>query len=108
MGYYTRFTVYLPIDWTEEMKQDLVDIDTGYFDNVDQVDYLLDDMMEEMKWYDFETDMSKLSKKHPKELFKLHGRGEEGDEWVAYFKDGKSWTTYGKMIFEEFDESKLK
>lgn len=64
---------------------------------------------ESCKWYDHEVDMLALSKQFPVILFTLEGRGEEaGDLWIKYFKNGKIQKCPGKIIYDEFDETKLK
>lgn len=67
------------------------------------------DPNESCKWYDHEQDLLEFSEKHPDTLFLLEGEGEEaGDIWKTYFKNGKMQTTRAKLVFEEYDESKLK
>ncbi len=61
------------------------------------------------KWYDHEADMREYSKKHPNTLFKLIGDGEEkGDMWHEYYLNGKMQRINAKIVFDEFDKSKLK
>lgn len=60
------------------------------------------------KWYDHEKDLKEFSLKHPNVLFKLEGTGEEsGDEWKLYVQAGHSQVCRGRIVFDEFDESKL-
>ena len=54
------------------------------------------------------TDEVKKSFRHPTLLFELYGKGEDGEQWKKYFKNGKSFTTYATVTFEEFNETKLK
>lgn len=43
-----------------------------------------------MKWYNWERDMTNLSKHFPEVEFVLYGEGEEReDTWRAFFKNGK-------------------
>lgn len=64
---------------------------------------------ESCKWYDHEVQLKAFSKKHPEVLFKLKGEGEEsGNLWIKYFKNGKMQVAEAKIIFEEYNESKLK
>lgn len=61
------------------------------------------------KWYESDNDLKRFSKKHPETLFILSGEGEEnGDIWKAYFKNGKMHTIKAQIVFDTFDESKLK
>jgi hypothetical protein len=67
------------------------------------------DAEDETTWYDHETDMLEFSKLYPDLVFKLSGVGEDKiDLWKKYFKNGKMQTTVGKIVYDEFDESKLK
>lgn len=62
-----------------------------------------------VKWYSHEDDMRQVSGQYPGLLFKLVGEGEDaGDMWVEYHRDGKMQRVDAKIIFEEFDESKLR
>lgn len=61
------------------------------------------------KWYECVEDMISFSKKFPKVLFTLSGKGEEsGDLWIRYFKNGKVQTCRAKISYDEYDPSKLK
>jgi hypothetical protein len=63
----------------------------------------------EIKWYSHDEDMEKYSRKYPDTVFRLEGHGEEsGDIWVKYFKNGKMHYGKAKIVFDEYDESKLK
>lgn len=110
MGYYTRYMINSPSieEWTDEVKKSLSEIQPSYFPKLSDVDDLLDYMMDDSKWYDHEEDMTKLSIRHPTLLFELYGKGEDGEQWKKYFKNGKSFTTYATVTFEEFNEKKLK
>ena len=64
----------------------------------------------EVKWYEHESDMRKVSRRHPEAVFTLRGEGEDpADQWVEYYKNGKlqvearpEWTP------SPFDPAKLK
>lgn len=107
MGYYTTYTNCEPIMWSEEMKQELVNIQPDCFPTTDSVEEWLE-YGEEMKWYDNKKDMTELSRRFPEILFKIHCSGEDGDEWINYFMNGTSTTCQGVMTFEEFDPKNLK
>lgn len=115
MGYYTRFDMEVTPYPSEEIEKlmikSLSEISEGYFEpNGDyHYDFLSDLLSESMKWYDWEKDMTALSKKYPDYLFELSGEGEEsGDMWKCYFKNGKSQYCRARIEFDEFDENKLK
>lgn len=64
---------------------------------------------EKCKWYDHEKDMKTVSLMHPNILLILYGEGDDsGDLWVKYFLNGRMQTSMAKIVYEEFDESKLK
>lgn len=108
MGYYTTYRLKQPEEWTEEMKQALVEIQPDYFPTTDPVDDWLNDDFDDCKWYDHETNMIELSDRFQEVLFQVHCRGEDGSEWINYFMNGKSTTCYGEVVFEKFDQTKLK
>ena len=61
------------------------------------------------KWYSYHDDMIVMSAQFPDVLFTLRGKGEEsGDVWNNYYLGGKSQRAQAKLVFDEFDESKLR
>ena len=61
------------------------------------------------KWYESDSDMKAFSEKHPKALFLLEGDGEDSpDYWRQYWKNGKCQNVQGEIVYEEFDETKMK
>lgn len=95
MGYYTDFT--LKIDGPEEAIEAMRNSDY-----LSATDYgpLLENFYEyrdgtyswgDIKWYEFEEDMTEISKRNPDLFFTLYGDGEQDDDlWVAYFYRGQS------------------
>lgn len=64
---------------------------------------------EPCSWYDYDTELAQFSKKYPGWLFILSGKGEEaGDLWKNYYVDGKVQKAVAKIVFDDFDEKKLK
>lgn len=60
------------------------------------------------KWYDWEEDMTALSKKFPNFLFLLEGDGEHRDDvWGAYFLDGLIMRNARKIVVEASDPGLL-
>jgi len=56
------------------------------------------------KWYEWQPDMVKLSKKFRNVLFKLHGEGEENDDiWDAYFLNGKYQIKKARIVIDPVD-----
>lgn len=111
MGYYTRYELNVRnIDLNDadyllqHAKIRVSEIDDGY----GTFGSLMDGNMEECKWYDYDADMKKISREHPGVLFELTGDGEEqGDQWITYYKDGKSQHCKAQITFEPYDPNKL-
>ena len=102
MGYYTDFelVVHEGDPDREKVAERLSEISTYEWDT---------DLFLNAKWYDFNLDMKKLSEEFPDVLFCLEGQGEEnGDIWMAYYKNGKSQMCPAVVTYEPYDESKLK
>lgn len=101
MGYYTEYTLDI--------------IDKNYKYNEEEILHELeiiseysDQFLEPIKWYEHEENMLKLSRRYPDIVFKLKGIGEEfPDIWIKYFKNGKMQKCIAKIMFDDYDESKL-
>ena len=103
MGYGTNFI--LKHDSTTVDNEEIaasLDSFTGYMWE--------DDLEREgIKWYDWHEHMVKLSTMYPLVLFTLYGAGEDRDDnWVAYFKAGKSNTAKAVCSYPAFDQTKMK
>ena len=62
----------------------------------------------EIKWYSSLEDLKKVSSLVPEALIQVDGEGEEsGDIWRSYYKGGKCQMVEVKIVYEDFDESKL-
>lgn len=62
----------------------------------------------EIKWYESIEDLLKVSKAFPDTLIQVDGEGEEsGDIWRTFYKGGKSQCAKAKVVYEDYDESKL-
>ena len=97
MGYYTRYKLEVDDDRVDEH---IIGVEYQAF-----YEGLFGD---EVKWYQHEEDMKLYSSENPTVLFTLKGEGEEsGDIWIAYHKAGKVQTCKAKIVFDDFDESKL-
>jgi len=88
-----------PRDIYEELAEELVPNEDAYYG-------LTND--EQSCWYGHEKDMAKFSRKYPNHLFILTGQGEERDDlWTKYFFNGRVQTERAKILFGDFDPSKL-
>ena len=61
---------------------------------------------ESAKWYDAKQHISRLSTKSPDTVFSLNCTGEDGEQWVTFFRDGNCYTE--PYAQPKFDDSKLK
>jgi hypothetical protein len=111
MGYYTRYNLLI-----KENRSGIDD--TEIFNNtveklreLDVIDYALDENLEgcdDVKWYESEDNMRKVSTEIQNVVFLLKGEGEEsGDVWDEYYLNGKKQRCQVELIFPDFDESKL-
>lgn len=61
------------------------------------------------KWYDWQTDLIKLSKKHPNLLFIVEGTGESADDmWICWITNGMLQHEPKQITFNPYDPGKLK
>lgn len=97
MGYYTDYDFSNnPIEVIEAIERESGYGNSygGFYTNV--------------KWYNHDDDMLRVSKMFPDIILKLEGEGEESDDlWKAYYKNGKMRIVKAKIVFEDFDESKM-
>lgn len=101
MGYYTRFELNFegPEEAVAKAKED---IENDSYEDIGRYFY------ESSKWYDYETDMLKFSRKHPEVTFTVFGDGDESDDfWKHVFKDGKHCRVNGKIVYPEITEDDL-
>ena len=99
MGYNTNYDIEI-IGAIEVQEVDLI------ADIIDAVGY--NPFEDKCCWYEHKIVMDDISALHPELIFKLHGEGEDsGDIWNKYFKAGKMQECRGRVVYDEFDESKL-
>lgn len=93
MGYYTYYTLTTDSS-TPELENEMKKFD--FLDKLDEEQWAGD-----AKWYGWDDDMEKLSKKFPDVLFTIEGRGEDStDIWGYYYKDGKSYVQTEVIIYD--------
>lgn len=64
---------------------------------------------DQLKWYEWESDMMEASARMPGVLITLTGSGEEdGDLWRAYFLDGRVQSVRPSIEFPPFDPAQLR
>lgn len=110
MGYCTNYKLHtIPALKGSDIK--VLDVDE--FDHVWEPDELLSTPHElfdgdECKWYDHDTDMLKVTKKHPGVVFILDGEGEEsGDIWRNFYRDGKVLKWRPEINLPDFNEAEF-
>jgi len=101
MGYYTHYTLSMPLDAQEAFRQWLQP-------DSDQAFALCEDgtSNEQCKWYEHERDMAELSKLCPRALFILDCLGEDGARWRVYAKGGNTGRVEPRLDWPEPDWSK--
>ena len=115
MGYYTRYTVRANVlvnggigELLDTATANAIEktINERYFNDT----FGLNDKTEETKWYEWENDMSIVSKKFPHILFTVEGIGEEsGDIWQCFICNGQFSERFKpSMKFEYGDFDQLK
>lgn len=98
MGYYTIYSISIDGYNGEKSPEEFIGEQISYRNPFE----------DECKWYDHEIDMKNISEKYPEMVFHLHGDGEDpGDVWDKHFKNGKCQICLTKIVFDEYDESKL-
>lgn len=119
MGYYTDFTlsVFKAVKNTSgviEMSDEIHPMLEQQLEkeiekmNVFSDGNIKDAFYTNAKWYDHEQDMRILSAKFPEIVFWLSGQGENSEDlWQKYFFEGKMQEAYAKIVYDDFDSSKL-
>ena len=98
MGYYTSY------DFSSNSEDVISEIEkrSGYGDSYGGT-------YDCVKWYEHHEQLLEISREFPDNIILLEGIGEEsGDIWKKYYKNGKHQEAVAKIVFEPFDESKLK
>ena len=112
MGYYTDYRIEVKGDCdAEEIAKALERISEYGFYNINETTIVNDDTI---KWYDWEEQMTEISKSYPNNLFTVDGEGEENqDFWRSVFKDGRKESIEIKIKYkdsvleQEFDASEV-
>jgi hypothetical protein len=124
MGYYTYFRIESidgekeQIDKFYKLLDDHQDIDKFIAGNGELFyeNYIKSDLegldfsyigsslnVESAKWYEFNDDMTKLSKLFPTLTFIIRGEGEESEDvWKAKVKNGEISIVMAELTFPEF------
>lgn len=98
MGYYTHFSISIDGYTGEDFEEDFISKELEWGNPFE----------DDCKWYDHVKDMKKISLKYPDLIFHLKGEGEENiDTWYKHFKNGKMQICRAKVIYDDYDESKL-
>lgn len=107
MGYYTRFEVSATGFETEELAEFFVfklNRQSAYDFSVTVSGTSIAFDTDEIKWYEWETELSTLSRSFPGVTIYVEGHGEEqGDIWRARIRDGESEIVQAKMTFPDFE-----
>lgn len=106
MGYYTSYELSLAniASEAEEEKiiNELQEKSSETFDGGDSEYYVY------AKWYSLKEDILDISIRFPHVFFFIEGKGEESDDfWRMYIQNGKLQFTRGRIVFEDYDPSKM-
>lgn len=126
MGYYTAYSLevlnadsfpeksYLEIEREVAIElarldyfRDTVDRQPEWENTIINSDYPIDEILgyDTMKWYEYEDDMHKIAKKFPQYKFRLHGQGEDSDDfWDEYFFNESSKFCRGYKTYDPAPE----
>lgn len=103
MGYETRFKLTALTDRNYSQRdylKVLAKIDPQEF--FPEANSFEEEFEESRKWYNYKSDMKKLSLKFPDTYFLLYGVGEEqGDVWKAYFYNGEVQVIKAILTFKD-------
>ena len=106
MGYYTNYN--LRINENTDLTCRELDKLTGYtWDKINRKSFCIE---EPAKWYESHENMIELCKKEKFKdvLFELHCKGEEGEEYKQFYKNGKHALIEPIITWPEFHEEMLK
>lgn len=119
MGYYTTFDIEIKTPMTRKRAEQIVNrLNTimawkDCFELADSGDKFEDiapgtwelETHGEMKWYDWEEDMSQLANEFPDVEFYLEGNGENSDDWwIALFKGERKQIKYCTPPIDEWED----
>lgn len=119
MGYYTSYTLdvygYDPISQAkssielyDEEKLEALASEIDRMNVFESGGDVKGEFFAVTKWYDHENDMILLSHRFPDFLFCLHGEGDEPEDlWNDYYVGGAMQSCPAKIIYDDFEPSKL-
>lgn len=114
MGYYTNYNLLVENE-NKFSKEELIQASRtlATLSGLIEPEYITDNVREPfgwvsddcMKWYDFESDMTKLGSIFPEMVFVLYGEGEERDDnWRLFVKGEQVEYQPGRIIFDKTPE----
>lgn len=102
MGYYTHYSLTLeegPSGQYAEMLRD-IDVILGC-DDLSRYEAVYD------KWYGYEEDMERLSRKYPDITVRVNGDGEDSDDlWQSFWRNGRQFTE--RVSFAAYEDIREK
>jgi hypothetical protein len=103
MGYYTNYEL--------SVKKGNADLVSKFVSQSEYGCYALHSdgsCNQDCKWYGHERELKEFSVRYPETLFELRGEGEDsGDIWVKYIQNGKCQVSKARLVFDDFDETKM-
>lgn len=113
MGYYTRFDIEIKTPMTREQAEQIANrLNTimdyeDCFEVADSSLYAIWNLepFDELKWYDWEKDMSQLANEFPDVEFRVEGNGEDREDWwIALFKGERKQIKYCSPPSDRWDD----
>lgn len=106
MGYYTNYCFEVKVSSVEKIKEiikkfnEILGWEELDLNNITD-DGIIADF--ELKWYEHDEDMKKLSSLFPEYAFYLEGQGEDREDWwKAIFKNGVEKISYAELVPPQF------
>ena len=107
MGYNSTFTLEITEPKYPTISEIIAELRAANADAKAAIDKN-GDPLEAVKWYGSHDDMKGISQRYPDHVFMLRWIGEDGEQAVHYFQNGKVQDAEVVISFAPFDPAKLK
>lgn len=108
MGYATAYTLRIDDDSNYEKLRTVLEKEGERSEICFAIDEDGESNSSESKWYEWESDMRRISALWPNFVFHLSGIGEQhDDQWEATFVNGKAHIRGCEILIDGYDEKCL-